>query len=209
MSHPDAGKRAGDEPSSDSIQAFIDALIRLTDDPTWLLAALTETLAAMRPPGSPTEAEVEYLLSSGSFSPTEMVAIGRQVARGSLALDGAESFLSAIRATWSLEQVTGYLHMSADAVNSAVIEGKLYAVEVAQHLRFPVFQFNVGRPEPLIPHLPTLIDGVRDRWGWISTSAFMETPQDGLLAVARQTPRAWLIDGGDPDRIMNFIRLRD
>jgi hypothetical protein len=163
----------------------------------------------MRPPGSPTEAEVGYLLSSGAFTPPEMAAISREVARGSLALDGAEAFLAAVRATWSFERVTEYLHMSAGEVNSAIVEGRLYAVEVGRHLRFPVFQFNVGRPQPLIPHLPTLIEAVRGRWGWTSTAAFMDTPQDSLLAAAGQTPRAWLIDGGEPDRVMNLIRLQD
>lgn len=107
------------------------------------------------------------------------------------------------------EHVTGYLRMSAGEVNSAIVEGRLYAVEVGRCLRFPVFQFNIGRPQPLIPHLPKLIEAVRGRWRWTSTAAFMDTPQDSLLAAARQTPRAWLIDGGDPDRVMSLIRLQD
>lgn len=69
MSNPDNINRAGTRPSSASVQAFIDALIPLTNDPDGLLGSLAETLSAMRPPGSPTEAEVEYLLTSSAFTP--------------------------------------------------------------------------------------------------------------------------------------------
>ncbi|MFJ4044203.1 hypothetical protein ACIPV2_00475 [Microbacterium sp. NPDC089987] len=198
-------------PSASSIHALVGAVCRLTDDPEWLIAALTEMLTAMRPPVPPTEAEVDYLLSSSAFTPTQLSRIRGRVAHGSLALEGAKSFLSALYATWSLEQVVSYMGSSRNEVLAAVEDGQLYAAKIGQSFRFPVFQFNIGRPEPLLPHLPEFIEAVHDRWNWISAAAFMETPQATLLSVSKLTPRAWLLDGGsfeDIKQITNSTRWR-
>lgn len=152
-----------------------------------------------------TEAEVEYLLSSSAFTPTLLSRIRDRVVRGSLVLEGAESFLSALHATWSLEQVVSYMGSSRNEVLAAVDDGQLYATKVGQSFRFPVFQFNIGRPEPLLPHLPKFIEAVHGRWNWISAAAFMQTPQESLIAVAKQTPRAWLLDGGNFDEVNQII----
>ncbi|MBN8423101.1 hypothetical protein JF531_01025 [Microbacterium esteraromaticum] len=209
MSALDANEHASGEPRPEDVQAFVDALVRLTDDPTWLLTSLTETLASMHTPGVPTAAEVDFLLGSGAFSRSELATIRGRVARGSLALEGAQAFLSAVRATWSMDQVSGYLRWTTDAVRDAVDEGQLYAVEVAQHLRFPVFQFNVGHPQALIPHLPELIVATRGSWGWISFVAFMGTRQNALMTASRQTPRDWLIDGGGIGDVLDILRAQD
>jgi hypothetical protein len=193
------------QPSASSIQGFVDAIRRLTDDPEWLIVALTETLTSMRPTVPSTEAEVGYLLSSGAFTPTQVSRISHTVARGALTLIGAESFLSALRRTWPIEQVASYLDKSTDDIVSAVDQRKLYAVEIAQRLRFPVFQFNIGHPNPLIPHLPELIETISPQWSWISTAASMETRQASLVAVPSQTPRAWLLDGGSFDDVKQII----
>ncbi|MEU4014833.1 hypothetical protein AB0E56_06145 [Microbacterium sp. NPDC028030] len=192
-------------PSESSVRALVDAISRLTDDPEWLIAALTDMLRAMRAPVPPTKAEVEYLLSSGAFTPTQVSRISDRVVRGSLTIEGAESFLSALHATWPVEQVASYLDKPADHVLRAVDERELYAVTIAQRLRFPVFQFNIGHPEPLIPHLRELVEAVGTQRNWISTAAFMATRQASLVAVAMQTPRDWLLDGGSFDDIQQIL----
>lgn len=205
MHNRDDDQTTDTQPSASSIQELVDAISQLTDDPDWLIAALAEMLATIRAPTPPTEAEVTYLLSSSAFTPAQLSRISDGVARGALTLAGAESFLSVLHATWSIEQVASYLDTSRDDVRAAVEGGQLYAIVIAQRLRFPVFQFNIGQPEPLIPHLPELIEMVCDRWSWISTVAFMETRQASLVAVAQLTPRAWLLDGGSFDDIKQII----
>ncbi|HWU29995.1 MAG TPA: hypothetical protein VN041_13015 [Microbacterium sp.] len=205
MDGQDFDRTVNAQASATSVRALVDVISRLTDDPEWLIAALTEIMRAMRAPVPPTEAEVEFLLSSAAFTPTQLSRIREEVARGSLTLAGAESFLAALHATWSLEQVARYVDKTTDDVLTAVKVGKLYAVAIAERLRFPVFQFNIGRPEPLIPHLPELIEAAGTQWSWISVVAFMETRQASLVAVAAQTPRAWLLDGGSFDEIKQII----
>jgi hypothetical protein len=193
------------EPSATSIRRLVEAVCRLTEQPEWLITSLTETLTAMRAPVPPTEAEIEYLLSSSAFTPAQLSRIRDRVVRDSLTIAGAESFLSALHATWSLEQVASYMDSSRKEVLAAIEVGQLYATRIGQSLRFPVFQFSIGRPRPLLPHLPEFIESVRGQWNWISAAAFMETPQASLVAVARQTPRAWLLDGGSFDEIKQII----
>jgi len=152
---------------------------------------------------------VNYLLESGTFTAEEIARIGQRVASGSLALQGAESFLVDLRATWSIEQAAEHLDMFPGVIKAAVVEGQILAVEIGQKLRFPTFQFNIGRPEPLIPHLSELIDTARGRWDWISTAALMRTRQSSLIAAAKQAPRDWLIDGGSFDQVGNIIESTD
>ncbi|WCD91520.1 hypothetical protein [Microbacterium sp. nov. GSS16] len=152
-----------------------------------------------------TAAEVEYLLSSSAFTPDQVTQTSDRVARGSLALAGAESFLSALYGTWTLTQVASFLGVSNPEVLGAVQRGELYVVSIAESLRFPVFQFDIGHPERLIPHLPELIAAVGGRWSWLSTVAFMETRQQSLVAATKQTPRAWLLDGGSFDDVKQII----
>lgn len=192
-------------PSAKSVRGLVRAICRLSASPEWLVAALTETLNAMPTPTRLTTAEVEYLLSSSAFTPDQVTQTSDRVARGSLALDGAESFLSALYGTWTLTQVANFLGVSNPDVLGAVAQGQLYAVSVADSLRFPVFQFDVGQPERVIPNLPELIATVGGRWSWLSTVAFMETRQQSLVAVAKQTPRAWLLDGGSFDDVKHII----
>lgn len=196
----------GSQPSREDVQDLIDAIDGLTDDPAWLISALTEAISAMEPPGTPSEAETRYLLAPGAFTTDELTKISREVARGSLILVGAETLLTGIRATWSVEQVSGYLQTSESAVVDAVRDGRLYVVEISNRLRFPTFQFNIGRPEPLIPHLEELVAAIGNRWHWVSVVSFMQTPQEDLIAVARQTPTAWLADGGHVEAVLKIIQ---
>lgn len=55
-------------PTREDMQDLVDAIVRVTDDPTWFISALTETISAMKPPGTPSEAEIRYLLTSGAFT---------------------------------------------------------------------------------------------------------------------------------------------
>lgn len=192
-------------PSASSIHGLVRAISKLTEDPEWLIASLTEMLTAMRPPAALTAAEVEYLLSSGAFTPAELSRTRDSVTRGSLALVDIETFLSALHATWSLEQVASYMGIAKGEVLAAVEDGQLYASKVGQSLRFPVFQFSSYGRQRLIPHLPEFIEAVHDHWNWISAAAFMETPQASLVALAKQTPRAWLLDGGSFEDIKHII----
>lgn len=209
MARTSRGHGDGSRPTCEDVQNLVDAIVRLADEPAWLISALTEAIAAMEPPGTPSEAETRYLLASGAFTSEELTKISREVARGSLILNGAEALLTGIRATWSVAQAAGYLQTSESALVDAARDGRLYAVEISSRLRFPTFQFNIGRPEPLIPHLDELVAAVRNRWHWLSVVSFMQTPQADLIAVARQTPAAWLAGGGDVDAVVKIIQTAE
>ncbi|QCQ17186.1 hypothetical protein [Microbacterium sp. RG1] len=187
------------------IQNLADAISQLTDDPEWMIAALTEKLRSMRAPAPPTEAEVQFLLSSSALTPAEISRISDRVARYILVLEGADSFLSALHVTWSLEQVSSYLGKPHADILAAVDQRRLYAVKIAQRMRFPVFQFAIGHPEPLMPHLPEVIEAAGETTNWASVVAFMETRRAELVAVAAQTPRAWLLDGGRFDEVEQLL----
>lgn len=206
MARTGRGHGDGSRPTCEDVQTLVGAIVRLTDEPAWLISALTEAIAAMEPPGTPSEAEARYLLASGAFTSEELTKISREVARGSLILNGAEALLTGIRATWSVAQTASYLRTSESAVVDDARHGRLYAVELSNRLRFPTCRFSIGRPEPLIPHFEGLVAAIRDRWHWLSVVSFMQTPQEDHIAVARQTPTAWLVDGGSVDAVVTIIQ---
>ena len=197
--------------SDDAVRRLAEAVARLSNDPAWFLRALEEVILAMTPMSLErrTEQEESFLIESGRFTAEELAEAQTYVDRGSLQLTIAEGFLSNLRATLSLAEVTGYLDLDDEAVRTAVADGRLYAVEISGRLRFPAWQFNVGSPEKLIPGLTEVIEVVTPRWDWQSVAGFMATPQSALVAEGRKTPVAWLRDGGEVETVKQIVESAD
>ena len=190
-----------------ALDAFKDELVRLDGDTEWIVRALTETLQALRPVSaeSLSQAEARYLIESGAFTLEQLAETQIRVERGSLQKGAIEAFLTDLRGTLSLEQVAEYLGLSDLEVRDAVADRRLYAVEIADQLRFPTWQFMLSRGQKLIPGLPRLIDEFGDQRSWQSVAAFMRTPQEDLVVEAPQTPTDWVRRGGDIEALCSLI----
>ena len=206
-------------PDDDLDPHFLNALRQLGKavddlkaDTPYILRALTEMLRALRPvsvEGSARKQRMRYLIETGVYTAEELGATVTAVDRGALQLRVAETWLSQLCTTMSLEETTGYLGWSEEAVQAAVSEGRLYGVDISGRLRFPAFQFNVASAAKLIPGLTDIIEAVTPRWDWRSVAGFMATPQSSLIAEGRKTPVEWLRDGGDVNDVKKIIEASD
>ena len=206
-------------PDDDLDPHFLNALRQLGKavddlkaDTPYILRALTEMLRALRPvsvEGSARKQRMRYLIESGAFTAEQLSTAMSAVDRGALQLRAAEAWLSQLCTTMSLEETTGYLGWSEEAVQAAVSEGRLYGVDISGRLRFPAFQFNVGSATKLIPGLTDIIEAVAPRWDWRSVAGFMATPQSSLIAEGRKTPVEWLRDGGDVAAVISIVESND
>jgi hypothetical protein len=197
--------------SEDAVRRLAEAVAQLANDQEYFLKALTDFLLAMKPISRErlSANEVRFLIESGDFTAEEWAETSASVDRGSLQLSGAEAFLSHLNATMSIDNVTGFLGWDEEAVQAAVHEGRLYAVEISGRLRFPVWQFSLGSPGKLLRGLAEIIEVVMPRWGWTSVAGFMATPQLSLVAEGPKTPVAWLRDGGDVDAVRQIVESDD
>ena len=199
--------------SEDAVRQLAEAVAQLaTSDPTWFVQALTDRILAMTPVSQKRrlgENEVRFLIESGEFTSEEWAETSAIVDKGSLQLGIAESWLSLLRATLSLDDVAGFLGMSEEYVRSAAAEGRLYAIKVSGRLRFPRWQFSLAAPGKLLPGLTELIAAITPRWRWESASGFMATQQEGLITAGRQTPVEWLRGGGDVNSVTEIIEASD
>lgn len=217
-------RRPGDSPRSDSASVSLPpvppgpdmkrlkaAVEHLAVDTRWFVDAFSELLESMRPhePAEEDSAEDAFLVESGSFTAEELAETKRSLARGSLHIRMAASWLSPLLATLSLRDTAGFLGRGEDAVRAAVTDGFLYAYEVTGQLRFPDWQFDVSKPGKVIPHLQELIEVMTSRWGDSHIAGFMHTPQRGLIGEGRQTPIAWLRDGGGFQDVKELIESSD
>jgi hypothetical protein len=90
-------------------------------------------------------------------------------------------------------------------VQAAVSEGRLYGIEISGRLRFPSWQFNLASSGKVLPGLAELLEVIPTWWDWESVAAFMATPQSALMAEGRQTPVAYLRDGGEVNDVTEIV----
>lgn len=195
----------------DALRQLGEAIDHLAGDSDYMIRALTEFLLTQRPVSTSrlTEKQERFLIQSESFTAEELASASREVNKGSLQLGAAQAWLSNLLATMSFEDATGFLGWDEEAVRTAISEGRMYAIEVSGRFRFPVWQFNVGHPNKLIPGLAEIIQVVTPRWDWHSVAGFMATPQSSLVAEGRKTPVAWLRDGGNVNDVIEIVELDD
>lgn len=209
---PDYAVAAIESHSLDELRQLGEAIADLAGDTSYITLALIDFIRSLRPvsqDGRLTRRQEEFLVVSGEFTADELAKTKRSVDKGSLQLDAAEAFLSNLRATMSLEDAAGYLGWDETAVRTAVLEGRLYGVEISGRLRLPTWQFTMGHPEKLLPGLTDIIAAVASRLSPFSVAELMGTPQPSLVAEGRKTPAAWLRDGGNVNAVTDIILATD
>lgn len=184
-----------------------DAIARLNADGDYIARVLTGALVAQRPVADEedlTPQEAEYLVSSGAFTPKEFQDTSIRVARGSLPAGAVTALLASLHQSMSAESAALFLHIDEAALNQAVEDGELYAVDIAGHKRFPSWQFSLSSPGKRLPHLAEIIPLVREQ-NWISVSGLMATPQTAMVAERCQTPVEWFRSGGGIEALERIV----
>jgi len=191
----------------DAIADFVDTVNDLGVDGRWLVQGFTDFLRRQKRGGGPgmTTEERKFVVESGAMTEAELVDSEKRVKKGSLEKSAGELWLRTYQETWSASTAAHFLGWTDDEVLAAAEEQRIYGIPVKDRLRFPRWQFSLGSPGRLIPHLETVLPILTEHWDWISISAFMSVRQHSLVAEGRKTPRSWLRDGGDPAAIADII----
>jgi hypothetical protein len=191
----------------DAITDFVDTVNDLEVDGRWLVQGFTDFLRRQKRGGGPgmTTEERKFVIESGAMTEAEFVDSEKRVAKGSLEKSAGELWLRTYQETWSASTAAQFLGWTDEEVLAAAKERRIYGIPVRDRLRFPRWQFSLGSPGRLIPHLETVLPILTEHWDWISISAFMSVRQHSLVAEGWKTPRSWLRDGGDPAAIADII----
>ena len=193
------------------MRRLADAINGLAADGPYIADALCEYLLTLRPVARErrlSDQQERFLIESGEFTADELAVTKKRVDAGSLQLGAAQAFLSHLSATMSFEDTAGFLGRSDEELQSAVDEGRLYAVEIAGRLRFPVWQLNLKSTDKVLPELPRLLAALDESSNWQSVAAFMATPQESLNGHGPQTPVGWLVNGNSFDSVREIIEAR-
>lgn len=189
------------------MRALGDAIARLNADGDYVARALTESLLAERPmtdePSLAPE-EIDFLISSGEFTPEEFDDIATRVRRGALPAGAANALVAELHRSMSEDDVRGFLDLSDDELEQLVSTGRIYAVDIAGKRRFPAWQFSLSSPGKLLPHLAEIIALVAAN-RWLSVAGLMSTPQSEMVAEGKQTPVQWFRDGGGIDALAEIL----
>lgn len=191
----------------DAIADFVDTVNDLGVDGRWLVQGFTDFLRHQKRGGGPgmTSEQRTFVVESGAMTEAELVDSEERVTKGSLEESAGELWLRTFHETWSASTAAHFLGWTNDEVLAAAKEQRIYGIPIRDRLRFPRWQFSLGSPGRLIPHLETVLPVLTEHWDWISISAFMSVRQSSLVAEGRKTPRSWLRDGGDAAAISDII----
>lgn len=202
-----ARSRLQARPSDDVVQALADAITRLNGDGDFIARALTESLLSERPIEAEealSPQEINFLISSGTFTAEEFEELSLSVARGDLPARAASSLLASLNKSMSADDAAAFLDLTQTELRDFVSEGRLYAVNLASHQRFPSWQFSLASPGKVLPHLKEIIALLKGQ-DWISVSGLMSTPQSTMIAHREQTPVEWFRNGGDLDALEQIL----
>ncbi|MCZ0710813.1 MULTISPECIES: hypothetical protein [Microbacterium] len=197
-------------PSEDAMRALEDAIARLNGDGNYIARALTESLLAERPivdEPSLSPEEIDFLITSGEFTPEEFDDIELRVRRGSLPAIAANTLVAGLHRSMSDDAVRGFLDLNNQELDDLVTAGRLYAVDVAGHRRFPWWQFSLSSPGKVLPHLTEVI-ALLGKKHWISVSGLMSTPQDTMVIEGKHTPVEWFRAGGGIDALEAILEAQ-
>lgn len=193
------------------MHSLASAIARINGDGDYIARVLTESLLAERPNSDEPDLspeEINFLISSGEFTPDEFEEVALQVSRGALPAGAATALLAGLHQSMSIDDVRGFLDISGEEVQRLVETNNLYAIEIAGQRRFPSWQFSNGSPGKILPHLREIIALVGQR-DWLSVSGLMTTPQDTMISRGRQTPVEWSRRGGNVRALETLIEDED
>lgn len=206
-----ARSRMQARPSEDVVQALADAITRLNGDGDFIARALTESLLSERPiedEEALSPQEINFLISSGTFTAEEFEELSLSVARGYLPARAASSLLASLNQSMSADDAAAFLDLTPTELRELVSEGRLYAVNLASHQRFPSWQFSLSSPGKVLPHLKEIV-ALLEGQDWISVSGLMSTPQSTMVAHGEQTPVEWFRNGGDLDALEQILEAEE
>ena len=134
---PDNAEGRIGQPLSDAaVRRLAEAVAHLANDSDYFLQVLTDVLTAMRSISRErlTDNEVRFLIESGGFTAEAWAETSASVDRGYLQRGETPGWLLDLFATMSLENVSGFLGWDEKAVQTAVTDARLYAVNVSGRL---------------------------------------------------------------------------
>jgi hypothetical protein len=174
-----------------------------------VVALLRESaeLLQMRQPrgGALSDEQVAFLIESGDFTPEEFLETSARVARGELSEEERKTRLGAIAASLSATEVALRLGIDPSRVRHLQANGSLYAFIAGGRRRYPLWQFTDDPTQPVLPGLATVIKVIGDKKP-ASIKGFMSAPQEDLLINdERVTAPEWLLQGGDPQAVVNIL----
>ncbi|WP_153302205.1 hypothetical protein [Microbacterium foliorum] len=197
-------------PSEDVIQALADAITRLNGDGDFIARALTESLLSERPiegEEAMSPQEINFLIRSETFTAEEFEELSLRVARGDLPARATSTLLASLNQSMSADDAAAFLDLTPTELRDFVSEGRLYAVNLEGHQRFPSWQFSLSSPGKVLPHLKEIIALLKGK-DWISVSGLMSTPQSTMVAHGKQTPVEWFRSGGDLDALEQTLQAQ-
>lgn len=192
------------------MQRLANAITYVNGDGDYIAHVLANSLLAERPISdepSPSRREVDFLVSSGAFTPEKLDETRTRVTRGELPAGAATALLASLHRTMSSHDAGAFLGLTPDDLDELVEAGGLLAVEVAGQRRFPTWQFSLASPGKLLPHLGEVIALVADQ-DWRSVAALMTTPQPSMVTEGQHTPTEWFRSGGTVDVFEQLLDLR-
>jgi len=193
------------------MQRLADAITRVNGDGDYIAHVMADSLLAERPicdEPSPSRREVDFLVSSGALTPEKLDETRTRVSRGELPAGAATALLANLHRTMSSRDAGAFLGLTLERLGELVDAGQLLAVEVGGQRRFPSWQFSLGSPGKLLPHLREIIALVADR-NWRSVAALMATPQPSMVTEGQHTPTEWFRRGGSVEVFEQLLDLRD
>ncbi|MGO4689466.1 hypothetical protein [Glaciibacter sp. 2TAF33] len=155
--------------------------------------------------GALSEEQVSFLIDSGTFTAEEFAETAKRVARGDLAEAERKTLLGAVAASLSAAEVAVRLGVDVSRVRHHQAKGNLYAFIAGGKRRYPLWQFTDDPAQPVLPGLATIVEAFGDKHP-ASIKGFMSTPQEDLLVDGeRLTPPEWLLQGGDPEALVDIL----
>lgn len=107
---------------------------------------------------------------------------------------------SALRAT----EAATLLGIDTSRIRHRLAAGRLVGWKDKGEWRLPAWQFTENG---VLPGIETVLAAVPDDQPPLVLAAFMTTPQEDLrLGDRLSTPRAWLLAGGDPQRVADLAQ---
>lgn len=194
----------------ESVQDLLDAAEAQGQGDDLVVTLLRESieLVKKRQPrgGALSDEQVAFLIESGTFTPEKFTEVSTRVARGDLAEAERKTRLGAASASLSAAEVALRLGIDVSRVRHRQAKGGLYAFIVGGKRRYPTWQFTSDPAQPVLPGLATLVKAFPHDKHPASIQGFMSTPQSSLRADGEpMTPPEWLLQGGDPQALVNIL----
>jgi hypothetical protein len=172
-----------------------------------LLQELVELLKRRQPRGGAlSDDQVAFLIESDAIPSSEFAEIQASLERGDLVKQELKTRLEPVISSLSDIEVAQRLGIDVPQVRDRQAQGDLYSFTAGGRHRYSDWQFTGDPAQPLLPGLADLVSGLPEGLHPSSVQGFMTTPQEDLVVNGeRMTPVEWLLQGGDPQRLVSIL----